>query len=170
MQTWLHNNLLMNFINICSSALHLSWSSNPIPSGSQWKRQHHMWQLLFLHSILNWECSLYCVLLHNTLIRVCAHTVILEQYAPQSTRFHSGTSRPHCARLIDANLRPSWRSRFVVVGKVRWEGMLICIAWDHFQVHFAVDYSLARWRWHLDSAALTEHIHLKAQTLTKATE
>lgn len=53
-----------------------------------------------------------------------------------------------------------------VVGKVRWEGMLICVAWDRFQVHFAVDYSLARWRWHLDSAALTEHIHLKAQALT----
>lgn len=76
----------------------------------------------------------------------------------------------HCAPLIDANLRPSWRSRFVVVGKVRWEGMLICVAWDRVQVHFAVDYSLARWRWHLDSTALTEHIHLKAQTLTKATE
>lgn len=132
-----------------------------------------MWRLLFLHSILKRECSLCCVLLHITLIRVCAHTVILEQYTPQSTRFHSGTSRPHCAPLIDANLHPSFGgvgSRFVVVEKVRRKEMVICIAWDHFQVHFAVNYSLARWRWHLGSAALTKHIPLKAQTSTKATE
>ncbi len=57
-----------------------------------------------------------------------------------------------------------------MAGKARWEGMLICIAWDHFQVHFAVDYSLARWRWRFDSAALTERIHLKAQTSTEAAE
>lgn len=160
----------MCFISICSSASHLSPSSNPIPCRSHWNRLHHMWRLLFLPSILNRECSLYCVLLHITLIRACAHTVILEQYAPQSTRFHSGASRPHCAPLIDANLCPSWGSRFVVVGEVRWKEMLICIAWDHFQVHFAVNYSLARWHWHLGSAVLTKHVHLKAQTSTKATE
>lgn len=36
------------------------------------------------------------------------------------------------------------------------------VAWDRFQARFAVDYSLVRWRWQLDSAALTEHIRLEA--------
>lgn len=48
-----------------------------------------------------------------------------------------------------------------MVVKVRWERMLLCVAWDHFQVHFAGDYSLVRRHWHLDSAALTEHILFK---------
>lgn len=104
----------MYFINICSSAAHLSRSSNPIPGGSRRNKQHHMWRLLFLHGILNRGCSLCCVLLHITLIRVRAHTVILRT---MSTRSHSGTSRPHCAPLMDANLRPSWRSGSVLVGE-----------------------------------------------------
>lgn len=108
------------------------------------------------------QYSLCCVLLHVALIRVCAHTVILKQYA----HFHSGTSRPHCGPVTDGNLRPSLGSRFVVVRKVRRKGKLIGRAWDHVQVHFAVNYSLARWCWHLGSATLTMH----TQTSTKATE
>lgn len=78
-----------------------------------------MWWLLFLHSILL-TVSAHCAAASSYTsfsMRACAHTVILEQYAPRSTHFHSGTSRPHCAPLIDANLRPSWRSRFAVVGE-----------------------------------------------------
>jgi len=110
--------LLIHFINTCRSNMpHLSWSSNSIPSGAHWNKQHHMCWVLFLDGILNFECSLCCVLLHIAVIWLCAHTVILKQYAPQSARFQSGTSMPHCSPLIDANRRPSWRSRFAVVGK-----------------------------------------------------
>lgn len=55
-------------------------------------------------------------------------------------------------------------------GREREREKLARAAWDRFQVHFAVDYSLVRWYWHLDSAALTEHIHLKAQMWTEAAE
>lgn len=166
MQTWLHKSPLMYFINICSSPPHLSWSSKPIPSGSHWNRQHHIWQLLFLYCILNRECSLYCVLLHNTLICVCAHTVILARQSNHFTLAHPGPIVPLWLMLISTRLggAGSWWWKW------RWERMLVCTAWDHFQVYFAVDYSSVRWHWHLDSAALTEHIHLKAQMSTKATE
>lgn len=166
MQTWLHKSPLMYFINICSSPPHLSWSSKPIPGGSHWNRQHHIWQLLFLYCILEpWMLIVLCPPTQYSDLCMCAYS------NPGSSEhsFHSGTSRPHCSSLIDANLHPSWRSRFVVV-KVRRERMPVCVAWDHFQAYFAVDYNSVRWHWHLDSAALTEHIHLKAQMSTKATE
>ena len=41
------------------------------------------------------------------------------------------------------------------------EAMAECTVWDPFQVHFAVDYSLARWHWQFDRAALIEHRDLK---------
>lgn len=53
---------------------------------------------------------------------------------------------------------------------MRLGGMLICEGRDPFQVHFAVDYSSARWRWHLGGGVLTERIHLKAQPSAEAAE
>lgn len=78
---------------------------------------------------------------------------------------------PYISKHIQPSVpRADWRlssailgGRLVIIGKVRREGMLICVVWERFQVHFAVYYSLARWCWHFDSAALTEHIHLKGQ-------
>lgn len=52
--------------------------------------------------------------------------------------------------------------REVGVGREREEKKPVSVNWDRFQARFAVDYSLVRWRWQLDSAALTEHIRLKA--------
>lgn len=48
------------------------------------------------------------------------------------------------------------------VGREREEKKPVSVNWDLFQARFAVDYSLVRWRWQLDRAALTEHIRLKA--------
>lgn len=120
MQTWLHKSPLMYFINICSSPPHLSPSSNSTPSGN---RQHHIWQLLFLNCILNCECSLYCVLLHNTLICVCAHTVILARLSTHFTPAHPGPIVPLWLMLISILLGGAG-SRW---GK--WEGNKCRCAW-----------------------------------------
>lgn len=140
-------------------------SSPWIPSkqATSLKAGYSFYTASFLHSILQRPPTQHSDMCTCT----CSNPRTIHSTEHWRSLWHAGA---HCAPLIDANLRPSWRSRLAVVGKVRWEELLICVAWERFQVHFAVDYSLARWCQHFDSAALTERLHLKKQASAKATE